>query len=172
MNAQRISISPSVWLAAALCAVHVAAAMLLWLVPIPVMGKLVLTMAVALSLVFFVARDAALHAAHSIVALEIHDDGGIAFQTRRGEWLDCEVLGSSYVSPRLTIVNLRLRFSWGKCTARVAQSSPLEAKASMSPAPFTFSAATRCVWASSAGTVGAGWPNWPSAKACAAHGHG
>lgn len=112
MNAQRISISPSVGLAAALCVVHVVAAVLLWQVPIPVMGKLVITMAVALSLVFFVARDAALHAAHSIVALEIRDGGEIACQTRRGEWLDCEVLGSSYVSPRLTIVNLRPRLAW------------------------------------------------------------
>lgn len=113
MDAQRIAISPSVWIAAALCAAHVAAAVLLWVIPIPVMGKLVLTVAVALSLVFFVARDAALHAAHSIVALEIRDGGEMAFQTRRGEWLDCEVLGSSYVSPRITIVNLRPRLRWG-----------------------------------------------------------
>lgn len=113
MDAQRISIFPSVWLAAALCVAHVAAAVLLWLIPIPVMGKLVLTMTVALSLVYFVARDAALHAAHSIVALEIREGGAVAYQTRRGEWLDCEVLGSTYVSPRVTIVNLRPRLSWG-----------------------------------------------------------
>ena len=113
MFSQRITISPSVWLAAALCATHLAAAGLLWLIPIPVVGKLVLTMAIALSLVFFVARDAALHAAHAIVVLEIRDGGGVAFQTRCGEWLDCEVLGSSTVSPRLTIVNLRPRLRWG-----------------------------------------------------------
>lgn len=113
MPDQRIAIFPSVWLATALCVAHLAAAVLLWLIPIPVMGKLVLTLAVALSLVFFVGRDASLHAAHSIVALEIRDDGGVAFQTRRGEWLDCEVLDSSYVSPRLTIVNLRPRLRWG-----------------------------------------------------------
>jgi toxin CptA len=109
MVVQRIAISPSVSLAAALCAAHVAAAIVLWLIPIPVMGKLALTMAVALSLIFFVARDAALHAPHSIVALEIRDGGEAALQTRRGDWHDCEVLGSSYVSPRLTIVNLRPR---------------------------------------------------------------
>ena len=113
MVVQRIAISPSVWLATVLCIVHVSAAAVLWLIPIPVMGKLVLTMAVALSLVFFVARDAALHAAHSIVALEIRDSGEVAFQTRRGEWLNCEVLGASTVSPRLTIVNLRPLRRWG-----------------------------------------------------------
>jgi toxin CptA len=113
MVPQRIAITPSVWIAAALCLAHAAAAVLLWLMPIPVMGKLALTLAVALSLVFFVARDAALHAAQSIVALEIRDGGEAAFQTRRGDWLDCEVLGSSYVSPRITIVNLRPRLRWG-----------------------------------------------------------
>jgi toxin CptA len=113
MVPQRIAISPSAWIAAALCAAHTAAAVLVWLVPIPVTGKFALTAAAALSLVFFVARDAALHAAHSIVALEIRDGGEAAFQTRRGEWLDCEITGSSYVSPRLTIVNLRPRLRWG-----------------------------------------------------------
>ncbi|OGA21881.1 MAG: hypothetical protein A3I02_15795 [Betaproteobacteria bacterium RIFCSPLOWO2_02_FULL_67_26] len=109
MVVQRIAISPSVSLATALCAAHLVAAAVLWLIPIPVMGKLALTMAVALSLSFFVWRDAALHAPHAIVALELRDGGEAAIQTRRGDWLDCEVLGSSYVSARLTIVNLRPR---------------------------------------------------------------
>ena len=113
MVAQRIAISPSVWIAAALCLTHVAAAALVWVIPMPDMGKLVLTVAIALSLVFFVARDAALHAAHAIVAIEIRDGGEAAFQTRRGEWLDCEVLGSSFVSPHITIVNLRPLLRWG-----------------------------------------------------------
>lgn len=113
MVAQRIAISPSVWIAAALCLTHVAAATLIWLIPMPDMGKLVFTVAAALSLVFFVARDAALHAAHAIVAIEIRDGGEAAFQTRRGEWLDCEVLGSSFVSPHITIINLRPLLRWG-----------------------------------------------------------
>ena len=113
MVPQRIAISTSVWIAGALCIAHVAAAALVWLLPIPVMGKLALTMAVALSLIFFVARDAALHAPHAIVALEIRDGGEAAFQTRRGEWLECEVLGSSFVSPHITILNLRPHLHWG-----------------------------------------------------------
>ena len=113
MVAQRISISPSVWIAAALCLTHVAAATLIWVFPMPDMGKLALTVAIALSLVFFVARDAALHAAHAIVAIEIRDGGEAAFQTRRGDWFDCEVLGSSFVSPHITIVNLRPLLRWG-----------------------------------------------------------
>lgn len=103
---QRIAILPSVRLAIALCAAHIAAAGLIWLVPIPGPGQAAFTLAVALSLVFFLARDAGLHAPQAIVALEIRD-GAISFQTRAGDRVDCELLGSSYVSPSLTIVSLR-----------------------------------------------------------------
>lgn len=106
---QRIPISPSVRLAIALCAVHLAAAMLLWLAPIPALGKAVSTLALTTSLVFFLARDAALHAGNAIVALEINDSGEILFHTRGGQWVECVLLGSSYVSPRLTIIILRPR---------------------------------------------------------------
>ncbi len=106
---QQITISPSVLLAAVIGLTHLTAAGLTWLIPIPVVGKSVFTMAIAISLVYFMARDAALHAAGSIVALEIGEEGAMAFQTRDGAWFDCELLGTSYVSPRLTIVHLRPR---------------------------------------------------------------
>lgn len=106
MLVQRVSVSPSVRLAAATCVVHCLAAVLLWLVPLPVSGKAAVTLAIAVSLVFFLARDAALHAANAIIALEIGDDDSVSYQTRDGEWVICELLDSSYVSPGLTIVNL------------------------------------------------------------------
>lgn len=106
MLVQHISVSPSVRLAIALCVAHLAAAGLLWLVPIPPLGKGAFTLAIAVSLVYFLARYAALHAANAIVALELKSGGGISFHTRDGKWVDCELSGSSYVSPGLTIVNL------------------------------------------------------------------
>jgi toxin CptA len=113
MAAQRIAVGPSVLIAIAVSIVHVGAAAVLWLVPVPVLGKAVFTVAIAVSLINFMARDAALHASRSIVALELGERGEIACQTRKGTWLDCELLGSSYVSPGMTIVNLRLR-GWGR----------------------------------------------------------
>jgi len=107
MFVQRVSVSPSVRLATAVCVAHFAAAVLLWLLPLPVQGKSVITLVIAVSLVFFLARDAVLHAKNAIVALEIGEDDTVSYQTRSGEWVDCELLGSSYVSPRLTIVNLQ-----------------------------------------------------------------
>jgi toxin CptA len=44
----------------------------------------------------------------SIVALELSDDCRLKVQDRRGEWRDGEVLASSFVAPRLTVLNLRL----------------------------------------------------------------
>jgi toxin CptA len=78
-----------------------------------VLGKAVFTLAIALSLVYFMARDAALHAPRSIVALDLGEEGEIACQTRNGAWLHCELLGSSYVSPGITVVNLRPRGGGG-----------------------------------------------------------
>ena len=104
-------------LAIALSAAHLAAGGLLWLVPIPVLGKSVFTLAIVVSLAYFLARDALLHAPHSIVALELRDGGGVSLQTRRGEWIEGAVLDSSYVSPYLTVVNFRLR--GGRATRNV-----------------------------------------------------
>lgn len=109
MLAQNVSISPSVRLAVTLCAAHLAAAGLVWLIPLPVLAKGTFTLVIALSLVYFLARDAALHAANAIVALELKDGGGIAFRTRDGNWVESELSDSSYVSPGLTIVVLRPR---------------------------------------------------------------
>jgi len=109
---QRIAVAPSMTLAIALGAAHLAAAGLLWLAPIPALGKAVFTFAIAVSLIYFMARDALLHAAHSIVAVEIRDGGEISFQTRIGEWIEGDLLGSSYVSARLTIVNFQPRGRW------------------------------------------------------------
>lgn len=107
MLTQRIQVTSSVLIAIAVCAVHLSAAGVLWLLPLPVLGKVVMTFFVAISLIYFMARDAALHAVNSIVTLELHEDGRIACQMRRGEWLDCELLGSTFVSPHMTVVNLR-----------------------------------------------------------------
>jgi toxin CptA len=109
VNIERISVTPSVLISVAVCFVHLAASAMLWLIPIPVMVQAMFTFVIALSLIFFMARDAGLHAANSIVALELREDRTIACRLLSGEWLDCELLGSSFVSPQMTVVNLRPR---------------------------------------------------------------
>lgn len=109
MLVQRVAISPSVRLTLALCLVHGIAAALLWLVPVPTLARAAFTLAIAISLVYLLARDATLHAAHAIVALELDDSGTVFFQTRGGRRVECELLRSSYVSPSLTVVSMRPR---------------------------------------------------------------
>lgn len=111
--AQRVALFPSVRLAIALCAVHGAAAALPWLMPIPGWTAAALTAAIAISLAYFLARDATLRAAAAIVELELEDGGRMAYRTRGGRRVDCDVLGSSYVSPQLTLIRLRHREGGG-----------------------------------------------------------
>jgi toxin CptA len=104
---RRIAILPSVRLSALLCIAHLAAVAGIGWSTVALWPKVLLIGFVAASLVYLLARYAALHTGDAIVALEIHDDGVISYQTRLGDWVDCSVLGSSFVSHRLTIVNLR-----------------------------------------------------------------
>lgn len=116
MLIQRISVAPSVLIAFAISAVHLPAAALLWLLPLPVIVQATLTMACAISLIFFMGRDAALHAPGSIISLELKESGAIACQTRNGDWVECELLGSTFVSPQMTVINLRPR-GWRRSRA-------------------------------------------------------
>ena len=106
---QRITIVPSLMLAVVLGVAHLAAAALLLMVPLPGAVKALLSLAICISLIYFLARDALLHAPHAIVALDVRDNGTVSLQTRRGEWVECDVLDSSYVAARLTVVNFRPR---------------------------------------------------------------
>jgi toxin CptA len=43
-----------------------------------------------------------------VIALRISSDNAFSVQTRRGEWRECEVLGSTYVTAFLTVLNFRV----------------------------------------------------------------
>ncbi len=53
------------------------------------------------------ARVALLRRADSVVAVEAGRASGVPFRTRDGVWHEGRLLGSSYVSPGLTILNLK-----------------------------------------------------------------
>jgi toxin CptA len=108
MPVQRIAIKRSLWLAVALSAIHLGAAVATWLAAVPLWLQTVITLAIAVNLVYYVSRHAVLRTSQAIVSLEVTDDGRIAFQTHGGNWHECRLLGSSYVSPSLTILNLEV----------------------------------------------------------------
>jgi toxin CptA len=107
MPYQRIEIKPSLRLTVALCLAHTGAAGAIWVAALPLWLRCGLIVAIAAGLGWSLFARAALRSAESMVALEITATGRISFQTRRGAWHACELLGTSYVSARLTILNLQ-----------------------------------------------------------------
>ena len=74
----------------------------------PLWLDLIAIAALVANLVFDVRQTALLRAPNAVIALEITSDDRFSIQTRRGEWVECEVLGSTYVTSFLTILNLKV----------------------------------------------------------------
>jgi hypothetical protein len=103
----RIAVGPSFMLGLWLCVVHLVAVVALWLAALPLWLKAASTLVIAGSLAWPLLGRAALRGSDAIVALEVSEGERLSYRTRRGEWRACELLASSYVSPRLTILNLK-----------------------------------------------------------------
>lgn len=105
----RIAVLPSARLGVLLCAVHLGAGALVALLPAPDWSKVVLLAAVAWSLTWCLQTHALVRAPGAVVSIGLKNDGGVIVHTRDGAWLECELMPSSFVSYRLTVLNLRPR---------------------------------------------------------------
>lgn len=83
--------------------------------------------ALVASLVFNVRQSALLRTADAVIGLEIASDDKFSIQTQRGGWIECEVLGSTYVISFLTILNLK-RTDSGRITRAVILPDSLDAE--------------------------------------------
>lgn len=99
---------PSRMLAVLLGAAGVGACALVAILPVPLWGKLVVGVVVMLCTFYHIARDALLRMPWSITALEVSSKDGLRCLPRAGDWTDIEVRGDSFVTPWLTVLNLRL----------------------------------------------------------------
>jgi toxin CptA len=88
------------------------------LVSIPIWAKVVAAVALLAHLPIVLRQHALLSAPGATVAIEIGSDNIVSIQTRSAEWREYGVLGSCYVMPYLTVLNLR--HSEGRATKRVA----------------------------------------------------
>ena len=102
----KISIKPSRRLALLLCLAHVAAAGAVLAIDLPIWLKILLVLLICASCAAYSYSTALLRSGGAVVGLEIGDDDALSFQTRRGEWREGTLLGSSFVSPYLTILNI------------------------------------------------------------------
>jgi toxin CptA len=113
----RVILKPSRRLAAVLIAAHTAAAFTLVPLALPAWAKAGLALLVAASLGYALYRHAWLRGAGSVTAIEILEHDRVAVETRSGVRHEARVLGTTYVSPGLCVVNLRVE---GRLCARHA----------------------------------------------------
>lgn len=107
MNTLTVAAGPSRRLAGLIAGMHVLAAAMFWLVPVPQWLAASLMPAFVGSAAHALRRDAFRTLRHSLIAVRLDADCRCAFQTRAGAWHDAALLGSSFVSPYLTVLNLR-----------------------------------------------------------------
>ena len=103
----KISLRPSWLLAALLALAHSAAIASVLLTGIPPWVQVVAAAGLTLNLIVCIWRQALMRGANSAVAIEIRSDNTLAVQARHGAWREYAVLGNTYVSPYLTVLNLQ-----------------------------------------------------------------
>ena len=96
------------WLLAAILALgHGAAIAIVLLVSLPPWAKLIAAAALIVHLLIVARRQALLLTPDSAVAIEIGSDNILSVKARRGEWSEYAVLGDTYVTSYLTVMNLQ-----------------------------------------------------------------
>jgi len=94
-------------LAVMLSLAHFFAIGLLWPLMLPAAAKLAGSAILALSLFFYLRHYALLRSPESVMGLELSDDMTCTLELRRGERIACTLLGSSFVTPYLTVLELK-----------------------------------------------------------------
>ena len=104
----RFALRPSRYLTLAFAASHVTAAALVIPLQIPLTMKLLLWTLIVASLAYALLRHALLRTGNAIANVSLQD-GATAFVTlRNGTALETQILETSYVTPALTVLNLRV----------------------------------------------------------------
>lgn len=102
-----VQLKPSMRLATMLSFAHFSAIGLLWPLLLPVSAKLAASAILLASLVFYLKRYALLRSPDSISSFRLSDDMACTFETQRGDRVVCALLGSSFVAPYLTVLELK-----------------------------------------------------------------
>jgi toxin CptA len=108
----RVRLHRSNWLAAALCTAHAVAAAALWASQLPWWMSAIATATIAASAAWTVRGHAFRTAASAVVELELYEDCTLSACTADGRWLRYRMVGSSFLSRVLTVLNLRAEDAW------------------------------------------------------------
>lgn len=101
-----VSLRPSFTLGLLLTAMHALALFVIFIIPLLWLLKIVITLSIALSLVFYLRRYAFLLDTWAPQAFEIKTDCTCAVGYGEGVWLPARLLPSSFISRHMVILNL------------------------------------------------------------------
>ncbi|MCC2682191.1 MAG: hypothetical protein K0S36_1755 [Nitrosospira multiformis] len=102
-----VHLKPSRRLGIVLSFAHFVATVMLWPLMLPLSAKLTGSALLVISLVFYLKRYALLRSPDSVSGLEVTDEMMFTLNTRDGGQIACALLGSSFVAPYLTVLDLR-----------------------------------------------------------------
>ena len=106
--ALRVHLRPSHSLAWALVVAHAASACVLIPLDLATGFKIALVVLIAFALAHSLWRTVLLRDPRSVVGIRLLEGDRIDVQTSDGEWHEARLLGTTYVTPLLTVLNLRL----------------------------------------------------------------
>jgi toxin CptA len=101
-----VHLKPSRTLGVVLGFAHFMAIVLLWPLMMPPSVKLASSALLVISLVFYLRRYALLCSPDSVSSLEVTDEMACTLNTCEGGQIACALLGSSFVTPYLTVLDL------------------------------------------------------------------
>lgn len=102
-----MALRPSRVLATVLSGAALLACLVMLLLPVPWGLKGIVLIGIGACTVYHIRRDARLESPFSITSLEVTVQNGLRAGTRSGAWIDAEVLGSTLVTPQLSVLQLR-----------------------------------------------------------------
>jgi len=102
-----IHLQPSYRLVTILSLAHLITAGFLWPLALPLEVKVIIVVLLIISLLYYLRKDALLSANDAVIALQLKEDMCCIVTTRSGQSITCSILGSTFVAPYLTVMNLQ-----------------------------------------------------------------
>ncbi len=102
-----VHLKPSVQLTVMLSSAHFFVACLVWPLTLPISVKLLGSVVLIASLIFYIRHYALLKSVDSVVSFELSEELKCTLETRGNKKIPCIILGSSFVAPYLVVLNLK-----------------------------------------------------------------
>jgi toxin CptA len=105
----RVNLQPSYSLAAILIVSHCVATVLIWLLALTIVIKILVTIAIIFSCVYYLRQDALLLNNNAVIAFDLFEKMQCTITTRSGKSIQCLITADSFVTPVLTVIIFKLK---------------------------------------------------------------